>query len=200
MEITKEVFIAAAAIIAGVFSLVGLIVSKELKVSELRQHWINTLRDDLSKYLASIKTLYKLAEAKLDSVNPPIDEFEETMCAEFRKDNKKEYLELNETNNRILLRLNPDENDHIKLINKINENTDLFYDKKCKRNQIDDGSKIIKEILEQSQLIIKREWEKVKKGEFIFRVLKYILFALFVLLVIFGGLAVYNLIFSYFVT
>jgi hypothetical protein len=35
-------------IIAAMVSLVGLTVSKEQKVSELRQAWIDALRDDLA--------------------------------------------------------------------------------------------------------------------------------------------------------
>jgi len=35
-------------IIAAMVSLVGLTVSKEQKVSELRQPWIDALRDDLA--------------------------------------------------------------------------------------------------------------------------------------------------------
>jgi hypothetical protein len=42
------------AIIAGVFSLISLIISKENKTSEFRQQWIDSLRDEISNFLSNL--------------------------------------------------------------------------------------------------------------------------------------------------
>lgn len=196
MEITTEAFVAAATIIAGAFSLVGLILSKDLKVTESRQQWIEALRNDISNYLSSITTLYKLAEATLDSYAPRRDEFDEKMCSSFRSKYKDDYWKLNETNNRIVLRLNPKETNHFKLMQDIRKNTSIFYDKECKRNDINESSKLIEEILGDSQLILKKEWERVKEGEPIFKYARYILFGLAIVFLFFGFYRICNKSFS----
>src|SRR5947208_1351430 len=55
-ELTPPLIAAAGAFlvawIAGAFSLLGLIISKEQKVSEFRQSWIDALRNDLGLLVA----------------------------------------------------------------------------------------------------------------------------------------------------
>ena len=46
-----------AAIVGGFFSFVSLVSSKEQKVSEFRQEWIDGLRDDLSVFFSSARAL-----------------------------------------------------------------------------------------------------------------------------------------------
>ena len=46
-----------ASIIAGVFSYFNLVTSKETKVSEFRQEWINELRKEISLYVSSLQSL-----------------------------------------------------------------------------------------------------------------------------------------------
>jgi hypothetical protein len=54
------------AMIAGAFSLLGLVISKEQKVSEFRQTWIDALREDISELIAHANLIHaellKLAE------------------------------------------------------------------------------------------------------------------------------------------
>ena len=45
-----------AALIAGAFSYFNLVSSKEAKVSEFRQEWINALRSEISMYVSCIQT------------------------------------------------------------------------------------------------------------------------------------------------
>lgn len=68
-----------AALIAAAVAFVGVVVSKEQKVSEFRQAWIDSLRRDLSRFIA-------LLEAK---------------------HNDETAIELSKKYNRIVLRLNP---------------------------------------------------------------------------------------------
>ena len=51
-----------AALIAGFFSLLNLIVSKEQKVSEFRQQWIDSLRQELADHIAATVSLSSICE------------------------------------------------------------------------------------------------------------------------------------------
>ncbi|BBC41815.1 hypothetical protein PDPE_1-02656 [Photobacterium damselae subsp. piscicida] len=63
------------AMIAGFFAFINLISSKEQKVSEFRQDWINQLRDAISEYISSLSYLSILYKHHLeqDGVVTPID-------------------------------------------------------------------------------------------------------------------------------
>src|SRR5450830_340152 len=47
----------AAALVAGGIARANLIASKESKISEFRQSWINALRDDLAALFSNTRTL-----------------------------------------------------------------------------------------------------------------------------------------------
>ena len=51
------------AFIAGLFSFLNLVLSKEQKVSELRQAWIDGLREDLAAHIAAVFNVKYLDEA-----------------------------------------------------------------------------------------------------------------------------------------
>jgi hypothetical protein len=46
-----------AALVAGLFSFFNLVLSKEQKLSELRQDWIDGLRNDLAEHIAAIQAI-----------------------------------------------------------------------------------------------------------------------------------------------
>jgi len=49
-----------AAIIGAVVALVSLIISKESKLSEFRQAWIDSLRQEIADFLSNILHIKKL--------------------------------------------------------------------------------------------------------------------------------------------
>lgn len=51
-----------AALVAGFFSVLSLIVSKEQKISEFRQQWIDSLRQELSDHMAAVVSLSSMRE------------------------------------------------------------------------------------------------------------------------------------------
>lgn len=65
-QLPAQAFIAAgavlAAVIAGAFSSLSLVMSKEQKVSEFRQDWINSLREDICKFVSAIVHLSAVYE------------------------------------------------------------------------------------------------------------------------------------------
>lgn len=87
-----------AALIAGVVSLLGLIISKEQKTSEFRQAWVDALRSEITAYLTSFNAIadavgvtYKDQAEKVKALAPL-------------------YSQLNQASFAITLRVNPDEN------------------------------------------------------------------------------------------
>jgi hypothetical protein len=59
-----------AALIAGLVSLLGLIISKEQKTSEFRQAWIDSLRAETSAFISHTNALYGVLNPKSRVGNP----------------------------------------------------------------------------------------------------------------------------------
>ena len=99
-------YVASAAIIAafigGLFSLIGLIISKEQKTSEFRQAWIDALRSELSSLICHANCIH----GGLVSSQP-------------WENMKSDFLGINEAAANIRLRLNPDEDESEKVLEKI---------------------------------------------------------------------------------
>lgn len=146
--------------LTGAFGLLGLVISKENKTSEFRQGWTDALRSDISKYVSSIQMLATMS-ARFDATTKITD---------------KEQLELARpvydaaaaARTSILLRLNPqDSNEKVKeLIEAVDELRDLINDKKYNDAKVS-ASKLHK----VAHPVLKREWERVKKGELKYRFL-----------------------------
>lgn len=81
--------VAIAAIITGLISLLGLIISKEQKISEFRQEWINALRSEISSLISHGNAIYGGLVTK-----------------QLWENMKSDYLGMNEATANIRLRLN----------------------------------------------------------------------------------------------
>ncbi|RVT95314.1 hypothetical protein EOD42_17170 [Rhodovarius crocodyli] len=147
-----------AAVIAGIFSLVGLIITKEQKVSDFRQAWIDELRKCFIFYISninSISDIIRSSPGKLD----------------IEKLNSK-YVSLNEANVGIKLRINPTEELSKKLLDIMNK-----FEHLASKNALltpENIRKLELEFFKCSQEILKFEWKRVKKGELAFIMTKYI--------------------------
>jgi hypothetical protein len=152
--IPAGVIIASA--IAGVFSFITLILSKEQKVSEFRQKWIETLRDDISDFLGNIVVLVDMKQrnrsARVANVNLVFTAGEIKDC----------QAAVSSSLTRIFLKLNPDDNNqNIKaLIKHLDEIKS--YTRSAKWDEINEKIDLVRE---DSQKLLKQEWDRVKKGE-----------------------------------
>lgn len=108
-----------------------------------RQQWINTLRDSLADFLSTAS----LIKADVEDSMANVDDFKKRM--------ERLYLMVS----RIKLLINPKEDDHLELVDRI----DSLRVAVTKRDT--DVSGDVGDITEIGQKVLKREWERVKKGE-----------------------------------
>ena len=143
-----------AATIAGLVSMLGLIIGKEQKVSEFRQVWIDQLRKCVVDYLVSINAVCDILSLKKSGE---------------RVDNAAllaSYKLLNEASHGITLRVNDAEKPSKALLASMNEFEQLAQD---------NGSltpEKIKEVegrfVQAAKELLKFEWTRVKRGEKVF--------------------------------
>lgn len=147
-----------AALIAATLSFLGLIISKEQKISDFRQAWIESLRIEVSTYLTNINAIrdalqitYTTQAEKVSTLSPL-------------------YNSLNTSTFNIILRLNPGEKTNQLLIITMNSFNDIIADESISSSE---QFKILEsEMLAQSKSILKYEWNRVKRGETTFFISK----------------------------
>lgn len=149
-----------AAIIAGIVSILGLVIGKEQKVSEFRQNWIDELRKCLISYLSNINSI-----ADTIRVQKTGGEFDKSALI-------ANYKLLNEASNGIKLRLNSEEKPSKNLLKAMGRFEALAKDnaKLTPENLMEAEESFIK----ASKALLKFEWKRVKKGERIFVAAKWI--------------------------
>ena len=163
-----------AAIVAGVISIIGMIIGKEQKVSEFRQAWINDLRQCLSDYLVCINAVCDLKRLKNSGTTIDANEL------------VKNYKDLNKANHGIILRVNSEEDIPKELILAMEEFERLAGSKD--KFTPDAVKRIERKYLSASKKLLKHEWSRVKKGEPTFYYTKRILIAVTSALILAFGL------------
>ena len=158
------------ALVAAIISLLGLIISKEQKISDLRQAWLDALREDVSQLMAHASEL---------AFNPY--QFGDT--AEGRTRATATVQEANVRMYRVRLRLDLNEPEARDLEAALNE-----YERLA---QIDphppeeEMGAAESEMVRCSQALIRKTWDRVKNGERAYQVMRGILS---VFLILFVGL------------
>lgn len=168
----------AAAFVAGLISLLGLILGKEQKTSEFRQNWIDILRTQLVNYATNINSITdKLSAGFKDNVDK---------IASLSPN----YTDLNKASFDIKLRVNPEEDESKKLLKAMDD----F--EKLANNEADFTVDNIKPIearfIESSKRLLKHEWKRVKRGEPPFIIAKWIASMSTVVMAIIGIFLILN--------
>jgi len=146
-----------AALIGAIIALLGLVISKEHKVSEFRQAWIDDLRADIALLITHG---YAIVGASLAFQND----------AERWRSAREDYLGINAASARIKLRLNPKEKPSIVLFELLKQHESFFA-----THPLPEPKTLIPlemKILECAQGILKQEWVRVRSGEAAYRVTK----------------------------
>jgi hypothetical protein len=167
-----------AALIAGLFSFFSLVLSKEQKLSELRQSWIEGLRDDLAEFAAGIQAIELLDRAYNE------DHAHTTKLSELYEVLLEPLTTTRVAYTRIVLRLNPADRSSAtqSLISELGKIADL-----SNRAEYEEAGNCIPEMRKQAQLVLKAEWERVKQGEPTFQWSKRIALIVLVATIILGG-------------
>ena len=148
-----------AALIAGIVSLIGLIISKEQKVSEFRQSWIDALRTELTCYLSNLNAICDKLTASYVTHNDKIAALSE------------HYTAFNNAAFSIKLRLNPDEQKTKNLIKHMLRFQNILMDEPSITPQNIRPTEA--EFLTCAQDILRAEWKRVKTGEITFIIAKW---------------------------
>lgn len=165
-----------ASIIAGLVSLLGLIISKEQKTSEFRQSWIDALRMEVSKFIAHVNAIHGAAAA---SPRP---------LQERWNDARADFVGANEAAANIRLRLNPNERLARGPLKTIEEVEKLL----APGTKVPDYralDELEKNLVEQTAAILKSEWNRVRRGERVYQIAKYLALAT-IIIALLGGVFV----------
>ena len=145
---------------ASIGAVVSYFISKRqitaTVISANRQKWINNLRDVITQFQSKITEIQLLASSQ----RPVLINASE--ANNLTKEVQNIANEISLLNSKLKLFINPKEPDNMKLIELFN----TIYFEVLKRKM---NNKIIKDIQESitsiAQKILKREWERVKKGK-----------------------------------
>lgn len=148
-----------AAAIAGVVAFIISVLTKEHRISEFRQSWIDSLRNDISELLS----LFNLLAAAFDREAKLCGDKNKTLDEHWTK-HHADLVNVQTLTNRVVLRLNKKE--HSVLIGKLAELEDSLGKGQAVAVPIIDG------IMAEVASLLKLEWERVKKGETVFQALK----------------------------
>jgi len=172
----------AAALVAGGIARANLIASKETKVSEFRQAWINALRDDLAALLSNTRTLARAVEESRAPQSDEAEKFgiEKAKITAVRHGAAESY-------HRIRLRLNgnqPDHNELRRLLGVMMEAQQVYMTNKD--GDVSDPIDAVEKAALYAEGVLKSEWNTVKFGERAYRdsvrATKYTLIGSFVVL------------------
>lgn len=151
-----------ASLIAATIAFVNLTLTKELKTSEFRQAWINSLREDLSAFFACARAFARATEEQhfFDKAESEKNSFK--ISSDRVSDMRYQIAEVY---SRITLKLNYKEPEHEELLRlmkvAINKQNEALKSKSDSTETI----KAIEIATKYSRPLIKTEWDRVKNGE-----------------------------------
>jgi hypothetical protein len=147
-----------AALVGGGITYLVAVFTKENKVSDFRQDWIDGLREETARFIG----IWYYVAAELEFVPP-----EEFSTRHFWRSMKDQFMELEILQAKIELRLNPSEHsgviERLGFLTQGESLTGLTHAQR--KAEIDFFSREI-------QRILKGEWNRVKVGEDTYRTIK----------------------------
>ena len=143
-----------AAMIAGFVFFLGLVISKDQKISEFRQAWIDALRRDASTLIANANVIAGFRATSGSEVTP----------YELFKETNKNYMIINEAEASVTMRLNPNEASSKGVLETMKE-LEAILDHSKTNMDYDLLTVTQKRLLVQMNEVFKTEWKRVKRGE-----------------------------------
>lgn len=146
-----------AALIAGAVSLLGLVISKEQKVSEFRQAWIDALRTDVASLISHVNAIHGAIQAGFAGQGQKMWQYA-----------REDFIGANSATANIRLRLNPSEEQCKEVLRLVSE-----LEREMAVGRMPDHARldaIENELVASAQVLLKAEWMRVRKGELVYRV------------------------------
>lgn len=169
----------AAAIITSLIAILSIILSKEIKVSELRQNWIDSLRNEISEVISiAMEIILHTTPSRVNNDGQNEPELTEVLV---------KVRELKKNLVLVDLRLNPSE--HVDLLTLVNELKDFNFFNLDSQFQLDS---LLDKIQSESKLVLKNEWEVVKNGGNTFKRIKLFFNLLMFILIFIGCLSLFH--------
>jgi hypothetical protein len=167
MQLVVPVGAILAAAITATVSFVSLVVSKEQKVSEFRQAWIDALRKEIAEFASSARRIS--SEQSVIDLKAMSGKIADTIAAHnesvLRADPfHANRLQMAQAYYAIRLRLNPDEADHTAVLRGL----DKVYETLSSESDATRFDKTVEgldHVASEAQRVLKREWNRVKDGE-----------------------------------
>jgi hypothetical protein len=152
-----------AALITGAVAYLGLIISKESKVSEFRQQWIDSLREDVSTLLSHVEGIRGSSIVK-----KYLHETNASLWAECKTD----MMGLKKKSATIRLRLNPHETReeerkaNEQILDALKKYKEMFDSRDSNFMDLDG---INEQLIMATQTVLKGNWDRVRHGEPIYK-------------------------------
>ena len=170
-----------AALIAGLVSLLGLIISKEQKISEFRQAWIDGLRENIALVITHLEAIRGAMDAAEPGKKAPWP------------DRKEHFVAVNHAITCVRLRLNPDEDSSQKLLQSLTELENVAQAGDIATSTL--VGPAVDKLTDCCNVVMKEEWKRVQDGEKTYRVARYgSIAAVAIALVLLFGIIVSSLI------
>jgi hypothetical protein len=167
-----------ASVIAGIISLLGLIISKEQKTSDFRQAWIDELRKEISNLISHANAIHGFSLTSPKAI------------AEQWKEVRDDFVGINRATAMVRLRLNPKEKPSIEILKTIEEIEKLLTPGNSPDYRV--LNDIEKKLVRQTSTVLKMEWNRVRHGEMAYRVAKYVALVFIAVVLLAGSMAVYK--------
>jgi|CZKK01.1.fsa_nt_gi hypothetical protein len=163
LVMSEGVGLVIAAAIAGFVGFVTLIITKEQTVSEFRQKWIDALREDIADVVTGAKSMHGESITTHEALWDKL---------------KSDYKGFHEATVKVKLRLNPTESrtgeDEAtkSVLESLSKVEAIFEDQ---RPKFQDLPPLTVRIVSDTQTILKKNWERVKEGETVYKWTKRVL-------------------------
>lgn len=161
-------------IVTATFNYFNLVNTKEAKISEFRQKWVDSLREEISVYAANMASLLQLLDTAFNRGNGDRNQ----ILSEHFKQNKSEYEALIKAYTSVQLRIHlrknnaPTKEDLIDQAfhDKIKQTYDLFHaldmnSFSLANAEVSNLVKEIEDLNDKTNPLLKYHWERVKRGE-----------------------------------
>lgn len=170
-----------AALIAGLVSLLGLIISKEQKISEFRQAWIDGLRENIALVITHLEAIRGAMHAAQPAKAP-------------WPDRKEHFVAINQAITCVRLRLNPDEPSSQRLLESLTELETIAQAGDIATSPL--VGPAVDKLTDRCNVVMKEEWQRVRDGEKTYRVARYgSIAAVAIALVLLFGIVIRSLVY-----